>query len=80
MLDQAVLDQVSGIAPDELEEWYESLEDILHRYGEEKLRELLVHLRRRIIRRREERESTPQCFRTMMVLDRYGLPTMRGST
>jgi pyruvate dehydrogenase E1 component len=47
MLDQAVLDQVSGIAPDELEEWYESLEDILHRYGEEKLRELLVHLQER---------------------------------
>jgi len=47
MLDQAVLDQVSGIAPEELEEWYESLEDILHRYGEEKLRELLVCLQER---------------------------------
>jgi len=47
MLDQAILDQVSGIAPEELEEWYESLEDILHRYGEEQLRELLVCLQER---------------------------------
>ena len=47
MLDQAVLDTVSGIAPEELDDWYESLEDILHRYGPEKLRELLVHLQER---------------------------------
>ena len=47
MLDQAVLDTVSGISPEELDDWYESLEDILHRYGPEKLRELLVHLQER---------------------------------
>ena len=47
MLDQAVLDTVSGIAPEELDEWYDSLEDILHRYGPDKLRELLVHLQER---------------------------------
>ena len=47
MLDQAVLDTVSGIAPEELDDWYESLEDILHRYGPEKLRQLLVHLQER---------------------------------
>ena len=47
MLDQAVLDTVSGIAPEELDEWYESLEDILHRYGPDKLRELLGHLQER---------------------------------
>ena len=37
----------SGIAPEELEEWYESLEDILHRYGPERLRALLVSLQER---------------------------------
>ena len=47
MLDQAVLDTVSGISPEELDDWYESLEDILHRYGPERLRELLVHLQER---------------------------------
>ena len=47
MSDQAFQDQVSGIAPEELEEWYESLEDILHRYGEEKLKSLLVCLQER---------------------------------
>ncbi len=53
MLDQAVLDTVSGIAPEELDDWYESLEDILHRYGPEKLRELLVHLQERLCPRRD---------------------------
>ena len=47
MVDQAVLDTVSGIHPDELQEWYESLEDILHRYGADRLRELLIHLQER---------------------------------
>ncbi|MFN9223771.1 MAG: pyruvate dehydrogenase (acetyl-transferring), homodimeric type, partial [Planctomyces sp.] len=37
----------SGIAPEELDEWYESLEDILHRYGPERLRALLVSLQER---------------------------------
>ena len=47
MVDQAILDTVSGIHPDELQEWYESLEDILHRYGADRLRELLIHLQER---------------------------------
>jgi len=47
MLNQSAKNTVSGIDPDELEEWYESLEDILHRYGPEKLRELLVNLQER---------------------------------
>ena len=47
MLDQAVMGTISGIAPEELDEWYESLEDILHRYGAEKLRALLVSLQER---------------------------------
>jgi pyruvate dehydrogenase E1 component len=47
MSDQAFNDQVSGIAPEELDEWYESLEDILHRYGEDNLKALLVCLQER---------------------------------
>ena len=47
MSDQGFLEQVSGIAPEELDEWYESLEDVLHRYGEEKLKALLVCLQER---------------------------------
>ncbi|MGE3316546.1 MAG: pyruvate dehydrogenase (acetyl-transferring), homodimeric type [Planctomycetaceae bacterium] len=39
--------EVSGIDPAELEEWFESLEDVLHRYGPEKLQELLVILQER---------------------------------
>jgi len=38
---------VQGIEPAELEEWYESLEDVLHRYGPEKTQQLLVNLRER---------------------------------
>ncbi len=38
---------VQGIDLEELEEWYESLEDILHRYGPEKTQQLLVQLRER---------------------------------
>lgn len=47
MSDQAFQGQVSGIAPEELDEWYESLEDILHRYGEDHLKALLVCLQER---------------------------------
>ncbi|WP_217647093.1 pyruvate dehydrogenase (acetyl-transferring), homodimeric type [Planctomicrobium piriforme] len=35
----------------ELEEWYDSLEDVLHRYGPEKTQQLLVHLRERAYHR-----------------------------
>ncbi len=38
---------VQGIDPVELEEWYESLEDVLHRYGPERTQQLLVQLRER---------------------------------
>ena len=36
---------VHSIDPVELEEWYESLEDVLHRYGPERTQQLLVNLR-----------------------------------
>ncbi|MCL4110988.1 UNVERIFIED_CONTAM: hypothetical protein GTU68_053185 [Idotea baltica] len=51
MVDPAVLETISGIEPDELQEWLESLEDILHRYGPEKLGELLVNLQERAYQR-----------------------------
>lgn len=38
---------VHSIDPAELEEWYESLEDVLHRYGPERTQQLLVNLRER---------------------------------
>jgi len=38
---------VSEIAPDELEEWFESLDDALIRYGPLRLQELLVNLQER---------------------------------
>src|SRR6056300_195028 len=41
------LSQISSIDPNELEEWYSSLEDILHRYGPQRLQELLVNLQER---------------------------------
>ncbi|MCA9085633.1 MAG: pyruvate dehydrogenase (acetyl-transferring), homodimeric type, partial [Planctomycetaceae bacterium] len=51
MVDPGVRDSVSGIDNDEMQEWYDSLEDVLHRYGPEKLRELLVHLQERAYQR-----------------------------
>ena len=47
MQDQSVAGASSGISPEELDEWFESLEDILHRHGPEKLRQLLVQLQER---------------------------------
>lgn len=38
---------VAGIDPAELEEWYESLEDVIRRYGPERVTQLLVNLRER---------------------------------
>ena len=38
---------ITGIEPAELEEWFESLEDVLHRYGPQRLQELLVILQER---------------------------------
>ena len=51
MTDAAVLETVSGIDPDELAEWNETLEDVLQRYGPDRLRELLVHLQERAYQR-----------------------------
>ena len=42
-----VPNDVSGIEPDELEEWFESLDDVLVRYGPQRLQELLVNLQER---------------------------------
>jgi pyruvate dehydrogenase E1 component len=37
--------RVPSIDPAELEDWYDSLEDVLHRYGPERTQQLLVNLR-----------------------------------
>ena len=42
-----VPNDVSGIAPEELDEWFESLDDVLVRYGPQRLQELLVNLQER---------------------------------
>ena len=42
-----VPNDVSGIAPDELEEWFESLDDVLIRYGPQRLQELVLNLQER---------------------------------
>lgn len=42
---------IEGIDPVELQEWFESLEDVLHRYGPEKTQQLLVRLRERAYHR-----------------------------
>ncbi|HAD58566.1 MAG TPA: pyruvate dehydrogenase (acetyl-transferring), homodimeric type, partial [Planctomycetaceae bacterium] len=46
-----MVDPASGIEAEELQEWLESLEDILHRYGPDRLGELLVHLQERAYQR-----------------------------
>lgn len=47
MTEQVTDGSVLGIDPTELEEWYASLEDVIHRYGPEKVTQLLVNLRER---------------------------------
>lgn len=47
MASQSLMDTVSGIDPNEMEEWFESLEDVLHRYGPKRLQELLINLQER---------------------------------
>ena len=47
----AVEGSVGSIDPAELDEWYDSLEDVLHRYGPEKTQQLLVQLRERAYHR-----------------------------
>ena len=51
MVHQSVLETVTGIDPAELDEWYETLDDVLHRYGPERLKELLIHLQERAYQR-----------------------------
>src|SRR5262245_11090047 len=46
-VEQQTRGAVPSIEPAELEEWYESLEDILHRYGPRRTQQLLVNLRER---------------------------------
>ncbi len=46
-IEQAGEGVVRGIDADELEEWYESLESVLQRYGPERTQQLLVRLRER---------------------------------
>lgn len=47
MAEQLVDGAVESIDPAELDEWYDSLEDVIHRYGPEKVTQLLVNLRER---------------------------------
>jgi len=42
---------VAGFEPDELDEWYESLDDLLHRYGRDKVRAMLSLLQERAYQR-----------------------------
>ena len=42
---------IEGIDPEELEDWFDSLEDVLHRYGPEKTQQLLIRLRERAYHR-----------------------------
>ena len=51
MLDQIKDLAVTGIDPDEMEEWFDSLDDVLHRYGPKQLQELLVVLQERAYHR-----------------------------
>ena len=37
MVQHTLAETISGIDPEELNEWFDSLEDILHRYGPERL-------------------------------------------
>ena len=50
-VEQAVMGAVQGIDPAEVEDWFDSLEDILHRYGPERTRQLLLNLRERAYQR-----------------------------
>ena len=50
-VDQVSTGAVQGIDPSELDDWYESLEDVLHRYGPERTQQLLVNLRERAYQR-----------------------------
>jgi pyruvate dehydrogenase E1 component len=47
MVDETAVQSDEGIHPSELDEWCESLDDVLHRYGPDQLRELLVTLQER---------------------------------
>ncbi len=46
-VEDAVDGALQGIDPSELNDWFESLEDVLHRYGPERTQQLLVNLSER---------------------------------
>ncbi len=50
-VEPAVDGVVPGIDPSELQEWFESLEDVIHRYGPERVQQLLVNLQERAYHR-----------------------------
>jgi pyruvate dehydrogenase E1 component len=47
MAEFSVAETAPGLEPVELEEWFDSLDDVLHRYGPEPLQHLLVQLQQR---------------------------------
>ncbi|QDT63928.1 pyruvate dehydrogenase (acetyl-transferring), homodimeric type [Calycomorphotria hydatis] len=51
MVSQSALDQLTGIDPEELQDWQESLEDILYRYGREQAANLLKFLEEKALRK-----------------------------
>ena len=46
-VESAVDGAVPGIDPSELQEWLDSLEDVIHRFGQDKVQQLLVNLQER---------------------------------
>ena len=46
-IETAVDGAVPGIDPTELQEWLDSLEDVIHRFGQDKVQQLLVNLQER---------------------------------
>lgn len=51
MLEELKNPALAGMDPEEMEEWFESLDDVLHRYGPKHLQELLVVLQERAYHR-----------------------------
>ena len=44
MVQDFLVDAAAGIDPEELQDWYESLEDIVYRYGSDEAKALLLRL------------------------------------
>lgn len=47
MVEQTIAQAVSGLDPSELDEWYDSLDDLLHRYGPDRVQQVLTALQER---------------------------------